>query len=677
MPKFATLLAAFLTVLPASAAQLFVGVAETSITPDRPVPLEGSFRLRISDGVHSPIVATVVILESREGDRLLERSIMVSADLVHLPMEMIEAVRKRLTGKIPDLDPSKIFISTTHTHQAPVVMRDNFILPEGAMTIGEYIDFFTDQVSAAILKAHQSMQPGSVAWGINHAHTAYNRRTSYLNGTAQIYAPVDKPGYKGPEGPAYQGIPMLFFFDQKGQPIAAALNVWTPSQEGFGGNKISADFWHPVRERLKEKLNKDLVVLCWCGASGDQGPIRIVHREAEDRMRRLRGEGNWLEELARRIVDATMDTYELVKEERHSDIKLIHRSEVVPLPGWRLNDEEITEYRNQVAHYTRELEKDPNKSNTLARPISWRKQLLERQQSFRDREDGAYPSEIHVLRIGEVAVATNQFELYTEYGLRILGRSDAHLTCVVQLTGPAHYLPTAQAIAGGGYGAIPPSCAVGAEGGKALVDATIRHIDDLFNNLKITLPEKGKLVDEKPVGKGWSDLLARDEKWEFERNYWKRNVDSLHGESEGGDHHFAWTEREFSDFELHAVVRMQGNGANSGIGIRLNPVTPSNVPGYQVDMGPNYWGSLWEEGGDEMVQKFRDKDAHRLVKHGEWNHFYIVAKGHHIQAWLNGVKTINIEHKSGPLKGHIGLELCNGPKHTILDVKTLLVRESP
>lgn len=274
-------------------------------------------------------------------------------------------------------------------------------------------------------------------------------------------------------------------------------------------------------------------------------------------------------------------------------------------------------------------------------------------------------------------MCTNQFELYTEYGLRLLGRSDAHLTCVVQLTGPAHYLPTAQAIAGGGYGAIPPSCAVGAEGGAALVDATIRHIDDLFNNLKITLPAEGKLVEGKPRGEGWTDLLATDEKWSFERNYWKRNVDSLHGESEGGVHHFAWTEREFSDFELHAVVRMQGKGANSGVGIRLNPVTPNNVPGYQVDMGSNYWGSLWEEGGAEMVQKFRDKDAHRLVKHGEWNHFYIVAKGPHIEAWLNGVKTIDIVHKPGPRKGHIGLELCSGPKHTILDVQALLLREAP
>ena len=127
-------------------------------------PLLLAFALRISDGVDSPIMAQVVILEGRNGERLVERSIMVSADLVHLPMEMVEAVRERVTHLIPGLDPRKLFISTTHTHQAPVVMRDNFILPEGVMSVGEYIDFFVERVVEAIKQAHERMQRGSVAF---------------------------------------------------------------------------------------------------------------------------------------------------------------------------------------------------------------------------------------------------------------------------------------------------------------------------------------------------------------------------------------------------------------------------------------------------------------------------------------------------------------------------------
>ena len=108
--------------------EVFVGVSETSITPGRPVALEGAFALRISTKVETPIVATVIFLETRQKEKVVEQSVMVSADLVHIPMEMVEAVRRKVAALLPSVDTSRIFISTTHTHQAPVVMRDNFIL---------------------------------------------------------------------------------------------------------------------------------------------------------------------------------------------------------------------------------------------------------------------------------------------------------------------------------------------------------------------------------------------------------------------------------------------------------------------------------------------------------------------------------------------------------------------
>ncbi|MCP4847073.1 MAG: DUF1080 domain-containing protein, partial [Verrucomicrobiaceae bacterium] len=577
--------------------EVYIGASEISITPDRPVALEGAFALRISDGIQSPIVASVVIIESRNDRKVSERSVMVSADLVHLPMEMVHAVRKKIALRYPEWDVSKIFISTTHTHQAPVVMRDNFIIPKHAMSVAEYIDFFVGQVTRGIVTAHENLQKGSIAWGLGSAMVAYNRRTTYLNGSAQVYADMDRPDYKGPEGPEYQGLPMIFFFDQAGKPLAAAVNVWSPSQEYFGSRKISADFWHPVRVRLKKKLGKDFVTLAWCGASGDQGPHRRVHVEAEDRMRKLRGLNSWLEEFGRRIANSVIDTYNLVHNERHHQFRHAHVMRLLPLPGWKLTGKELQEIRGWRDSLSEELKAEPERAHSLARPISWRSQLLKRQEAMSKRENYAYDSEIHVLRIGEVAICTNQFELYTEYGLRMLARSDAHMTCVVQLTGPAHYLPTREAVQGGGYGAIPESCAVGPEGGTALVNETVAIMNELFNNLKVTLPDRGALKGNKPVGDGWQDLLADNVPWEFEPAFWKIEEGRLHAESTGGDHHFAWTKEQFADFELHAVVKMNGDGANSGVGIRLTPVTPGNVPGYQVDMGPGYWGSLWEEGG--------------------------------------------------------------------------------
>lgn len=194
----------------------------------------------------------------------------------------------------------------------------------------------------------------------------------------------------------------------------------------------------------------------------------------------------------------------------------------------------------------------------------------------------------------------------------------------------------------------------------------------------MTLPGRGQLgqlIAGKPSGSGWVNLIETLDAWEAEPEHWKLTNGVLRGESRGGPHHLAWTRKKYKDFELHAVLRLNGTGANSGVGIRLNPENPNTAPGYQVDMGPGYWGCLWEEGGAGMVQEFPQRLASRLVKHGDWNHYYIIADGPHIQAWLNGVKTIDVVHKTGFSEGALGLELCHGRKHTVLEVTTLAVRE--
>ena len=659
----------------ASEQQLYVGCAEVSITPKEPVALEGSFTLRISDGVHSPIQASVLAIGTGSSKSIKDLSIMVSADLVHIPNVITTKLRQRVSEILPDLDVSKIFICATHTHQAPVVMSDNFVLPKEIMSVDEYINFFVERVSSAVLEACNDIQQGSYAWGLGQAQVAYNRRDVSFDFTAQVYGGVSAKNYRGPEGPEYQGIPVIYFFDNKGKLMGAAINVWSPSQEYFGGNKISADFWHPVRKRLKKEWGDDFVIIAWCGAAGDQGPVRRFQTEAENRMMKLRGLDSWVDEFGRRISESVLDTYSLVKNERKSKIFFSHEAETIPLPGWLLSDDEIKEIKGWMNAYQKELDEDPSKAYRLARPISWRKQTLERQKLFKNSTEGFYPSEIHVLRIGDVAVCTNQFELYTEYGLRILGRSDASMTCVVQLAGPAHYLSTAIGVKNGGYGSRPESCAVASEGGDVLVDVTVDKINKLFDPLLRNLPDQGKLVENKPIGVGWVDLLKKMDNWEYEKDYWNIKRGNIIGSSDGGDHHFCWTKESYDDFEAHLVFKLTGASANSGFGIRLKPVSYSNVPGYQIDMGSSYWGSLWEEGGDGMVDQFNPKYVDRFLNYNDWNHYYVEAKGNHIKAWLNGVSTIDVIHENGPIDGRLGFELCNGPKQTRLEVRALYVRK--
>jgi len=110
----------------------------------------------------------------------------------------------------------------------------------------------------------------------------------------------------------------------------------------------------------------------------------------------------------------------------------------------------------------------------------WHHGVVERYEQLQQNPDATYPVEIHVVRIGDLVVCTNPFELYCEYGIRIKARSPATQTFVVQMSGFGSYLPTERAQAAGGYSAIPQSNIIGPEGGQMLVDKTVEIINELW-----------------------------------------------------------------------------------------------------------------------------------------------------------------------------------------------------
>jgi len=180
-----------------------------------------------------------------------------------------------------------------------------------------------------------------------------------------------------------------------------------------------------------------------------------------------------------------------------------------------------------------------------------------------------------------------------------------------------------------------------------------------------------------PAGTGWMALLngTNLDGWEAQPEYWKMEDGGvLHGRTPGTpDHHYAYTKTNYADFELHADMKLIGN--NSGICIRIAPKNFDNVPGYQFDVGDGYGGCLWEEQGRRKGVDFPRADADKLLHKEDWNHYYIRALGHHIEAWLNGVKTIDIVDDKGLLSGPIGFQLCHGQgKLTDVSFKNVVYR---
>ena len=477
------------------AQELLIGTATADITPKLPVALMGQFNLRIADTIETPLTANVIALESRDGSRSLEVAIMVSCDVVEIPEMLLKMVRDDVHKQIPELDSKKIFMTAIHTHTAPVLENGlefsfRYQIPKkGVLQVEEYDTFFVHQITAAIVTAWKNRHEGSVSWGLSHAAVAYNRRAVYSKvmsqgsmgaGTAQMYGQTNVPEFTNIEGMEDHDVNSLFFWDKSGKLIAMSIDVPCPAQEVENRSAVNADYWYPVREKLKQRFGSDLIVLGWIGAAGDQSPRPIYRKAAEERMIKLRNLSR-LDEIARRIVLSVEESYETVKSDRYVNVQLIHKVETLSLPMRMVTEQEYIFSKSERDAAAAAMAADSSTAGDELGRMTWNRDVVKRYESQKTDPNPKLAAEIHVLKIGDVAICTNQFELFSDYGIRIQARSNALQTFVVQLAaGAGSYLPTEKAVKGGGYSAVIQSAIVSPEGGQILVDRTVKLINDMF-----------------------------------------------------------------------------------------------------------------------------------------------------------------------------------------------------
>lgn len=488
----------FCMTAPLQANDLYLGAATADISPELPVALMGQFHMRIAETADTPLSAAIVAIESRKGQTPLDTAIFVSCDLVYISAQLRKELRAEVSNRIPRFNVNKIVLSATHTHTAPVLEDDleesSFIYPipeEGVSKVKDYRALFVRNVADAIEKAWASRSKGSVTWGMDRAAVGYNRRTVYKDGTSVMYGSTNKQDFQNLEGYEDHDMNALFFWNDADELLAMSIDVACPAQEFEHKSTVNADYWHPVREKLKSRFGEKVSVLGWIGAAGDQSPHSMYRKAGLERMQKL-AEKTRMDDIAERLIRAVENTYEIVKNDRHSNVVFHHETENLELPMRRITKEEYIESEKVVKDCQEQIAADPDKATQLYAKMTWFGDVLKRYNAQQINPEATYASEIHVLRIGDAAVATNQFELFTDYGIRIQARSKAIQTFVIQLAGPGTYLPTEKAIAGGGYSAVCQSNIVGAEGGQVLVDRTIEIIDKLWDE-ENELPLKEKL----------------------------------------------------------------------------------------------------------------------------------------------------------------------------------------
>jgi len=260
------------------------------------------------------------------------------------------------------------------------------------------------------------------------------------------------------------------------KPIGVVASVACPSQIVEFKNHVSSDFWGKTRMFLKEYFGEDFHTIGLCSAAGDQSP--------RDQLRWTRGvepsmadiEGTIL--IGRRLANAIIEGFETAKHSLTDKVDLCHKTEIFDLPANKVTEEEYNDCKAALYKYVEEANKDEFDFTDMIRihPEVGKVFLYEWQKNIE-----TLPYEIHIVRFGEMAIATNPFELFLDFGNQIKVHSNAKQTMLIQLAnGSGGYLPTAKAEPKGGYGTSIVSCQVGSTGGAVLVEKTLEVINTLF-----------------------------------------------------------------------------------------------------------------------------------------------------------------------------------------------------
>lgn len=480
-----------------------IGWAQADITPDRPVYVIGQLYSRISTYVHDPITATCLVMENGK-----EQITMVSCDMASVPTMHIDKILERV--KVEGLNKKHVVFNVTHTHNSTMFSCNTTLEvyfksvlgnlcpepnePDNILKDDELAEFYIERIVSLIEDAWENRRLGAVSTAGDYAAVAFNRRPQFLvNGKreSKMYGTCSDSNFLGYEGSSDHSADMLYTWDLNGNLTGVAVCIPCPSQVYELHNFISADYWGEARNCIREELG-NVYILPLCGAAGDQNPLDLVRisKDNEEELKVWNAQETEVfrnidmlqecKDIGERISEAVVRGYR--KAKNYAESRPVFKTNIfemdVPLRTVSKEDTEAAQARIDAvkAKYASVGKMSEGEMIRCFEDIGYLNRWKLQQQTTRF----AFP--VFVFRIGKAVFATNPFELYTDFSLRMKARCKAKQAFIIQLSSnnKGGYLPTKVAVDGGGYGSKPVSTTVGPDGGDELVEKTLVAMDSLF-----------------------------------------------------------------------------------------------------------------------------------------------------------------------------------------------------
>ena len=319
------------------------------------------------------------------------------------------------------------------------------------------------------------------------------RRVVYNDGSAKMWGDTHTAVFEELEGGSDTGLELLYMFDENKKLTGVVANIACPAQCVQHRSFISPDYWGEVKVLLRQYFGENIYVLGLCSIAGDQCPEDLIRwvepesdlndpniirnnppkRKADPSMFDISG----MKKTGRRIAHEIIDLFEEGLDEAQNEAIFEHRINIMQLPVRRVTPSDVAYAKRIIKEYIQDKDGDMdyNDVGNLTGPLG---ELM--REKIQERMD-TLDTEVHIIRLGNIAFATNPLEPFIKYGNQIKARSNAEQTFLVQLAnGIEGYVPTEKAERGGHYSGFAASGIVGHIGGEQLVRETVKNINIMF-----------------------------------------------------------------------------------------------------------------------------------------------------------------------------------------------------
>ncbi len=254
-----------------------VAFDKIKITPKNYIgmPMAGYERTEPCLGKLDDIYAHGVLIETSNPDKNNKYLILISLDLLKLPISIADYIKTEITKELNFLRPEQILLHCTHTHAAPDLTGE-FHFPGGFVNVlkgimfgmnrnDKYIIWFSHQIIKLVKNLFNELEPCKMAW------------------TKKLFNPEIVINRRHPARRSKPDLGVITFCRLDNNDMIGFIINYAchPTSLPGSNNKMSADYPGRILHKIDELTNDNIKAIFFNGPAADLNPITTCGTDYE------------------------------------------------------------------------------------------------------------------------------------------------------------------------------------------------------------------------------------------------------------------------------------------------------------------------------------------------------------------------------------------------------------